>query len=55
MDLSLISHFDEHDQARLFNILDAFMSKQLRVEEISAVYLELFPHPEDWRVEGWEN
>ena len=55
VDLSLIEHFDEHDQARLFNILDAFMSKDLRVEEISSVYLELFPHPEYWRVEGWEN
>jgi hypothetical protein len=30
-DLSLIEFFDEQDQARLFNILDAFMSKELRV------------------------
>ena len=47
-DLSQIQYFDEHDQARLFNILDAFMSKKLEVEEISSVYLELFQHPEDW-------
>ena len=47
-DLSLIEYFDEQDQARLFNILDAFMSKELRVKEVRSVYLEFFQHPEDW-------
>ena len=53
-DLSLIQYFDEQDKARLFNILDDLMSKELRVEEISLVYLEFFQHPEDW-VEPQEN
>ena len=55
VDLSLVQEFDEQDQARFMTIMNAFMSKDLRVEEISAAYLELFQHPEDWRVEGGEN
>jgi len=29
--------------------MNAFMSKELRVEEISSVYLEFFQHPEEWQ------
>ncbi|MDA0350426.1 MAG: hypothetical protein O3C20_23860, partial [Verrucomicrobia bacterium] len=53
-DLSLIQEFDEQDQAMFFSILAAFMSKKLRAEEVRSVYLEFFPHPEDW-VEPQEN
>jgi hypothetical protein len=54
-DLSLVSELEEQDQARFLNIINTFMAKELRVEEISATYLEFFQHPEDWKVEGWEN
>ena len=54
VDLSLVQEFDEQDQARFMTIMNAFMSKELRVEEIRAAYLELFQHPEDW-VEPQEN
>ena len=47
-DLSLIQYFGEIDQARLFTILEAFMSKELEVFEIRNFYLEFFLHPETW-------
>ena len=50
VDLSLVQEFDEQDQARFITIMNAFMSKKLKVEEISSVYLEFFQHPEDWVV-----
>ena len=54
VDLSLVQEFDEQDQARFITIMNAFMSKKLRVEEIGSCYLELYQHPEDW-VEPQEN
>ena len=48
VDLSLIQYFEEVDHARLFNILQAFMSRELGVEELRNYYLEFFPRPERW-------
>ena len=47
-DLSLIQYFEEVDQARLFNILEAFMSRELSVENLRDYYLEFFPRPKRW-------
>ncbi len=48
VDLSLIQYFDEVDQARLFNIQQAFMSRELSVEDLRNYYLEFFPEPGAW-------
>lgn len=39
VDLSAISHFDEIEQARLFNILQAYMARELLQDEIKNYYI----------------
>ena len=48
-DLSLIQYFDEQDQARFQQIIQAFMDGVLPVGDVIDLYLEWFPRPKEWK------
>jgi hypothetical protein len=48
-DLSLIQYFDEQDQARFQQIIQAFMDGVLPVGDVIDLYLEFFPRPKEWK------